>query len=479
MNIVSKLREQLLAEEKHPDAPTVADESGLMEEMAGGKVVLPADIANKANVATELSAEAAVLERFKDHFVSVDGAKTLVFRETRDPETGHPDLQRMSTRDFKDLYANETVVTATGTRPAAAVWLTHRQRRTYSGGLKLIPNGSAPPDVYNLWRGFGCKPSSAAAAEAVRPALKHLKYIVCGGDQVAYRYLLRWWAYTVQQPATQAEVAVVMIGGRGTGKGTLGRWFSDLFGSHGLHVQNPDHLTGRFNGHLRTTLGLFVDEAVFVGDHRGNQVLKSLITEDRIMIEAKYSQAAQARNRLKIMMATNADHAIPAGIDERRFFVVRVSDRKKQDHSYFAQLADWWQAGGNSAMLAFLQQVDLNGFNIRDVPKTRALDQQKILSLTGLDEWLYELLQSSSAMWKRQTTAAELAERFRWFCQDKGCRYEKTSPVAVSRRIHSWLEVERKREGAGTRQWVLNLPELDEARRQFEEKLGVRIDWDD
>ncbi len=252
----------------------------------------------------------------------------------------------------------------------------------------------------------------------------------------------------------------------------------DLFGHHGIPIQSPDHLTGRFNGHLKGAVALFVDEAFFVGDRQGNDRLKSLITEDRIMIEAKYSEAMPVRNRLKIMMATNADHAIPAGIDERRFFVTRVSDRKKQDHAYFAELKSWWQGGGDRALLALLQRIDLSDFNIRKVPRTRALDEQKLQSLTGLDAWLYGLLQKPANRWTRRCTADELAARFEQYCNEKGLKYEQTSAAAVSKGVRNWLDVERERENAGERKWFLILPEWEEARRQFEEKLGVVVDWD-
>ena len=430
----------------------------------------------------ELSGEEVALARFSNHFVSVEGGNTFVYRETLDTETGRFDLQRMAIKAFHDLYATERVTTSRGEKAATQVWFKSPKRRTYEGGLKLIPAQDAPAGVYNLWQGFGCTPDITEVVPDARPALWHLEHVICDGDHEAYQYLLRWLAHAVQHPEKQAEVAVVMIGGRGTGKGTLGGWFMELFGHHGLPIQSPDHLTGKFNSHLRGAVALFVDEAFFVGDRQGNDKLKSLITEDHILVEAKYCEAAPIRNRLKIMMATNADHAIPAGTDERRFFVTRVSDRVKQDHAYFAGLKSWWHGGGNAALLTFLLRIDLSDFNIRKVPRTRALDEQKLASLSGLDGWLYELLQGDEDSWDRQriNTAATFATRFSLYCEQKGGRYRyvNTSPDAVGKGLRRWLGVERRRETTKDRKWVLVLPELPEARRQFAEKLNVRIDWD-
>jgi len=183
------------------------------------------------------------------------------------------------------------------------------------------------------------------------------------------------------------------------------------------------------------------------------------------------------------MMATNDEHAIAAGSDERRYFVTRVSDRKKQDHAYFRDLTRWWDEQGGRGFLALLQRLNLTDFNIRKVPQTPALADQKLQSLTGLDAWLYELLQGGEDDWERirEKTAVWLAEKFKIYCNDSGGRYkyEKTSPVSVARGLRRWLNVHRQRKSTGSsRPWLLVLPDLDEARRQFAEKLNVSIDWD-
>ncbi len=397
-------------------------------------LTVPADIMNLEQKKLSLSGEEAALARFEGHFIVSDGGKTWVCSETVDPELGTLTIEQISPTAFKDLYAPETAMTAKGKQQAAPLWLRAEGRPTYPGGFALLPEQTAPPGVYNLWRGFGCKPDKDATFWNARPFLWHTKYVICGG-------------------------------GRGTGKGTLRRCFRDIFGAHGTHIQSPEHLTGRFTGHLRSTISLFVDEAFFA--------------EDRIMLESKNMNAYPAKNRLKIMMATNKQFAISAGIDERRFFVVKVSDRAKQYHAYFQRLNQWWETDGSSALLTLLQRIDLSEFNIRKVPNTAALDQQKLEALTGLDAWLFEKLQNEEN-WKQKWLAEEISRNFGWYCDQKGGRYkyENTSPRAVGKGLRRWLEVNRKREqGTQNRRWVLMLPELHEARRQFATKLDMKIDW--
>ena len=49
----------------------------------------------------------------------------------------------------------------------------------------------------------------------------HIHEVVCHGSVKLSDYLLGWMAHMVQHPDRQGEVAVVMRGGEGTGKGTL------------------------------------------------------------------------------------------------------------------------------------------------------------------------------------------------------------------------------------------------------------------
>ena len=75
-----------------------------------------------------------------------------------------------------------------------------------------------------------------------------------------------WMARLIQFPAQQGEVAVVLIGIEGTGKGILARATPYILGQHGLAISHAKHLTGNFNAHLRDCVFLFADEAFYAGD---------------------------------------------------------------------------------------------------------------------------------------------------------------------------------------------------------------------
>src|SRR5262249_45446412 len=151
--------------------------------------------------------------------------------------------------------------------------------------------------------------------------------VLANGDKKAADYILRWLAWSVQHPDELAEAALVLRGWKGSGKGVFGHAIRIIFGEHGLHISNQAHLTGKFNGHLRSCLFLCGDEAFWAGDKQEEGVLKSLITEKTLLIEQKGIDAVQWLNRLHILMSANAEWVVPASHDERRYAVFDVSNR--------------------------------------------------------------------------------------------------------------------------------------------------------
>jgi hypothetical protein len=68
-----------------------------------------------------------------------------------------------------------------------------------------------------------------------------------------------------------------------------------------------------------------------------------------------------------------------------------------QDTEYFADLNAHLENGGYAALLYhMLHEVDLTGFNVRQVPQSEGLRHQRNQSLTALDSWWCELLETGT-----------------------------------------------------------------------------------
>jgi hypothetical protein len=98
------------------------------------------------------------------------------------------------------------------------------------------------------------------------------------------------------------------------------------------------------------------------------------------------------------MIASNSDWAVPAGVGDRRWFVLHVADTYAGTKSpgYWKALYDELENGGRAAMLFDLLAMDLKGFDVRAIPSTAAKARQQAHSLKGSAAWLYDVLQEGS-----------------------------------------------------------------------------------
>ncbi len=325
----------------------------------GRKIVT--DILGSASEA----AIAAAVARFNRLYLLVnEGGKAVILQPGFDAVLKRRQFNRLSVGDLRTLYMNEMVEVGVDKdggpvlKGVADVWLRHRDRRQYIHGVVFDPTCADRPGVLNTWEGYAIDPAPGDWS-LLR---QHINQVICARDPIRFDYLMGWMARMVQQPAEQGEVAVVMRGGEGVGKGTLANALKRIIGHHALAIANGKHLVGNFNSHLRDCVFLFADEAFFAGDRAHVGVLKSIITEASLTVEAKFANAVEVPNYLHLMMASNEDWVVPAAMDARRFFVLEVTNHVQNQHTYFAAIWKQMEAGGYAAMLhdfASLRPVQL------------------------------------------------------------------------------------------------------------------------
>ena len=124
----------------------------------------------------------------------------------------------------------------------------------------------------------------------------HIETVLASGNAEFPRYLIRWIAWSIQNPDKQAEVALVLIGAKGSGKGTLIRLLERIFGQHCFQVSSREEVIGKFNGHLQDCILFVADEAYWGGDKRCVGRLQAMITEPKLTIERKGIDAFEVRN---------------------------------------------------------------------------------------------------------------------------------------------------------------------------------------
>ena len=296
-------------------------------------------------------------------------------------------------------------------------------------------------------------------------------------------------ADSVQRPTGRPGVSIVLRGQRGTGKGRFVEHFGSLFGSHFVRVTQTSQLAGKFNAHLKSSLVVFADEAYWAGNKQDEGALKALITEEQIMIEPKGVDPFMVKNFVRLFFATNNEWAVPAGMDERRFLVLDVSNERTQDHDYFAQIEEEMTKGGREALLHFLLNYDLTGINLRKVPQTDALLEQKLLSLDSVGKYWYDILRDGAFEGEdRDWSQGPLTIRTRTVQDAYVAHAMRTGPghrasdAELGKQLRKYcpgLDKQRRSAAFGFgREWHYEFPDLEDCRKQFGEAIGSQLEWD-
>ena len=476
------------------DAPTLAEIADLIENgdadiagLADGGAA-PASSIETGSDANSRTAGYDVRAINRDYVLVLWGGRAVVVKERADGPI--EDRVRVLTIEaFCHWFSNRFTV-AEGADgkvrrvPWGKAWLADPNRRQFSG-IEFIPNpdgAPATPGYLNLWRGFSVAPSEQGSWSIFRD---HLFVNVCQEDHRLFEWVLAWFAHMVQRPRERIGTALVLRGRMGTGKTKVGEVFGSLIAAHYFQVDDARYLLGQFNAHMAACLLIQAEEAMWAGDKAAEGRLKGLVTSDHQMIESKGVDPIRIQNFVRLMMTSNESWVVPAGMDERRFCVLDVAPHCAQDHGYFHAMQEQLNNGGRERLLYDLLQYDLSKVNLRKIPRTQALLEQKIRSLDPLDGWwLSRLMDGTTARgrddWDLVTTADALYGDYIKTADEQGVgrKRDRSSWGFRLQQIIPGLEKTRPRiEGEARRIWSYRLPPLAECRAAFEAMLGQRIDW--
>jgi hypothetical protein len=443
--------------------------------------------------------EQAILRLNRIYAVLAEGGQVRVIRERKDEAGRVVQVESFTTDAFKQLEATETYWYG-GARPEGigAIWLRHRGRREYRFGMALMPEG-APDGVYNSFGGWAVQASEAPLEEACPTFLDHVRTNVAGGNESHFNYIMAWCAHMFQKPAERLGVALVLRGLEGSGKTKFGEIIGRLLGRHYLLVDDPRYLVGNFNSHMEGCLCLQCDEALWAGDKSAEGRLKGLITSAVHMVERKNVDPVSARNLVRLIMTSNEGWVIPAGPDARRYAVFDVASWALGNSEYFSQIDSEMADGGLEALLGYFLRFDLAAVNLRSVPKTAALSDQKAATMPVEVKWYMSALLRGSPTrsldhWPGMVRCDQLYADMIRFAEDIGVRHRLDDsrfgkelrklmpPVEINkatfeRSQQRVSEEHMKPDGSTERRsvvkWFYTLPGLNRCRRVFAARWGL------
>ena len=427
----------------------------------------------------------------QQHAVVMSGGKCVVLNEIDDPCLNRPDINFSTISDFRNRYHNRKVSNPNKGKgqskqiSIADVWLDSPLRRQYEG-IIFNPSGDVQSH-YNLFRGFAFQPKQGDWS-LMRD---HIETVICNGDAAIFEWVLAWMARIVQDPGGERPgTCVALRGKQGSGKGALITNFGKIFGVHFVHLSNPKHVVGNFNSHLKDALFVFVDEGFWSADKAAEGILKAMITEETNLIEQKGKDAFPVKNHINIMMASNKNWILPAGLEERRFCVLDISDKKAGDIAYFNALYHQMDNGGREAMLYDLMQVDHSKIDLRTIPRTEALFDQIIASMDTVKKFWYQRLCDGSILetdaWWFSNMYLETKKIYDEYTAFAALLKEKDIKVMsqFSKEIGQLCPgAHRKRKqlsnGNNKKESVMKFPPVAKCRKQFEALIKKTIQWND
>lgn len=426
--------------------------------------------------------EELVVEELNKKHAVVHTDRFFILTEKKDPVSGCINFTLESRQSFRDSYENQIVQLHNGRKISKAdIWLRAKNRRQYDG-ISFNPDlKNQNSDYYNIWKGLAVAPKKGCCEKLK----EHIKKIICSGNQSHFHFVFKWCARLAQEPHKPGETALVLMGEQGTGKNTFVDALGKIFGGHYLPLDNIDQLLGKFNFHLKNAVLIHGNEALWGGNRKEGGKLKAIITERNKIIEGKGRDAIIVPNFTHLIISTNEDWPVHLDNDDRRFFILKVSNKHKEDKTYFKAIHDELEHGGLEAFLFELLQEDLSGFNHREFPQTDEAFPIKLMSATSCEKYIFEILKEGSLeiipapsnTWP-EIVKKQMYEDYTYWCENNG--EIKKSFESLGRTLKKLIpSMYQRRATTVERSGLYCLPSVNQSRKEFEKSFKVSSSiWD-
>jgi hypothetical protein len=396
------------------------------------------------------------------------------------------EIRFFSPGDFNLALQNRTAIDDSGTDPkqisASKWWLKHPDRKEYKK-VDFLPEIETPDGVFNMWKGFAVNPKGGL--EDIPYFYELIDDVICSGNEQWAVYLWGWLAHMVQFPEEKPGVAIVLRSdAQGVGKSRFAEYVGSLLGRHFRTVTHGRHIHGNFNSHLKDTLLLFGDEAIWGGDRSTESILKQLITEPSMIIEMKGKDVFEVKSYLRLILATNSEWAAPVGLTDRRYYVLDVPNSRRNDHDFFRKLNFEQLHGGSAALLQALMEVDISDFEVRSIPETPARLDQKFLSMKVVEKWWLEILSNEDFLIGgkvldfddiNRVANSDLLKSFNEYTLEHKPNHRKWGPREFLPQFKKQIPFEKPRRIA-SRGRECEFPSLNDCKLYFAEKYSLDSD---
>ena len=371
----------------------------------------------------------STITKYNEMYAVVDVEGVVHVAKKHFGTNGEPLLILYKVNAFRNKTLNEfacdengaPILTKGGSSVLAAnYWLGHPKRRTYERAAFLPRKDMLYSTVFensktlNLYLGTMFSP---VEGNPINLILKHILEVWCKGNEALNLYVLSWLAQLIQYPGEQAASAIVLMSEQGAGKNIITDIFSTYFGAHALVATKTDDIVGRFNDQLALSVFVLLNEATFGGSKQEQGAIKAIITDDTILCERKFGNKFRVDNCTHLIFSSNEDFPVAIESSDRRFVVLDLDNKYKNDSDYFKPLVKEINLGGQESFIDYLLKFDLSGFDTRMLPATSddtlKMDIKR-RTLPPVESWWDEVIFTRAIIFTENTFEVNVIDAASW-----------------------------------------------------------------
>lgn len=231
------------------------------------------------------------------------------------------------------------------------------------------------------------------------PFLNHIAAII--PDTNDRKILLDWMAHTVKFPGFKIPWAPVIQSAEGVGKGVIKKIMTHCVGQPYVHFPNAQELAdsgGKFNAWMRNKVFILADEIKVDEKRHMIEVLKPLISEELIEVQAKGHDQKMEDNFCNWGFFTNYKDAVPFNRNGRRYAMFFSALQNEADillrgmgDDYMKSLFEWLNADGAAIVAKWFNDYPIERGSIAmRAPKTTSTEEAIAIGRSPIERAIQE-----------------------------------------------------------------------------------------
>jgi len=215
------------------------------------------------------------------------------------------------------------------------IWLRDPERRDVKR-IELKP--SDDPEVFSTFSGFAYERFAPPTDAAERVALFNELIDALATEPDMRTVLIEWLAHLIQRPLENSLTCMVLAGGKGCGKDTLGDLVAGLLGRYAHNYESTQQFWEKHDQGRMGKLFVKLEEAVGAINRQNEAEFKSRITSATMTVNPKGVAPITMPNCVRYFLTTNDASPIKLDEQERRFVVIPCGGSKIGDMDFWFKI---------------------------------------------------------------------------------------------------------------------------------------------